>query len=359
MQEIAQYINEYGWLSETFLIVFATALVRLAAKIFFDRLARQLEKTRNLYDDAILDAIRRPLGLGIWVLGISFAAEGVGGDSQAEIFEYVGTLREVAVVWLLVWTVLRFIRFVEEQVVTSGYRAQPVDQTTARAVGKLMRASAIITGTLLIMQAFGFSVSGVLAFGGIGGIAIGFAARDLLANFFGALMIFLDRPFSVGDWVRSPDREIEGTVEEIGWRLTRIRTFDKRPLYIPNSVFTSLSVENPSRMSHRRIHETIGLRYDDLPALASVIADIESMLRHHDAIDSDQTLMVNLVEFGPSSVDFFIYCFTVTTVWTEFHTIKQDVLLKIADIVSAHGCEMAFPTHTLHIQPEPDPTPAT
>ncbi|HAH80902.1 MAG TPA: mechanosensitive ion channel protein MscS, partial [Gammaproteobacteria bacterium] len=127
-----------------------------------------------------------------------------------------------------------------------------LDQTTASAVGKLLRATVAITGTLLVLQAFGVSVSGVLAFGGIGGIAIGFAARDLLANFFGALMIFLDRPFSVGDWVRSPDRDIEGTVEDIGWRLTRIRTFDKRPLYLPNSIFSSLAVENPSRMNSRR-----------------------------------------------------------------------------------------------------------
>ena len=87
-----------------------------------------------------------------------------------------------------------------------------------------------------------------MAFGGIGGIAIGFAAKDLLANFFGALMIFLDRPFSIGDWIRSPDREIEGVVEDIGWRSTKIRTFDKRPLFIPNSAFASLTVENASKM---------------------------------------------------------------------------------------------------------------
>ena len=101
-----------------------------------------------------------------------------------------------------------------------GYRKdRQVDRTTAAAISKLLRASALITGVLLVMQALGFSIAGVLAFGGIGGIAVGFAARDLLANFFGALMIFLDRPFSVGDWIRSPDKEIEGTVEEVGWRL--------------------------------------------------------------------------------------------------------------------------------------------
>ena len=87
-------------------------------------------------------------------------------------------------------------------------------------------------------------------------------------------MIYLDRPFSVGDWIRSPDKEIEGTVEDIGWRLTRIRTFDKRPLYIPNSIFASISVENPSRMSNRRIYEKIGIRYDDVSKMNTIVTEV-------------------------------------------------------------------------------------
>ena len=168
-------------------------------------------------------------------------------------------------------------------------------------------------------------------------------------------MIFLDRPFSVGDWIRSPDQEVEGVVEEIGWRLTRIRTFDKRPLYVPNSVFASLTVENPSRMLNRRIYETVGIRYADIGVMEAVVKDVETMLKEHEAIDTTQTLMVNFVSFGSSSIDFFIYTFTKTTVWTEFHAIKQDILLRIAAIIEQHGAEIAFPTQTLHIQPEPDP----
>ena len=354
MEDVQTWAGEYGWQVNVLLVMLGTAAFRFAVKLVLDRVARQLERTHNLYDDALLAAVRKPLGLGIWLLGTSFAAEIAGQQTDSDLFDYLPTLRDVAVVWLLIWFALRFIKFVENHVVERGYRTQSVDQTTARAVGKLLRAAVIITGVLLVMQAFGISVSGALAFGGIGGIAIGFAARDLLANFFGALMIFMDRPFSVGDWIRSPDRQIEGTVEEIGWRLTRIRTFDKRPLYVPNSVFTSLAVENPSRMLNRRIYETIGIRYDDIGVMGPIVHDVEQMLRQHEAIDTTQTLMVNFVEFGPSSVDFFVYCFTKTTVWTEFHAIKQDVLLAIADIIASHHAEIAFPTQTLHIQPEPD-----
>ena len=176
-----------------------------------------------------------------------------------------------------------------------------------------------------------------------------FAAKDLLANFFGGLMVYLDRPFKVGDWVRSPDKEIEGTVEAIGWRLTTIRTFDKRPLYVPNSVFASISVQNPSRMSHRRILETVGLRYDDAKQLQKIIQDVKQMLLDHDDIDTTQTLIVNFNAFGSSSLDFFIYTFTKTTDWIRYHEVKQDVLFRVMEIVEKEGAEVAFPTSTVHL----------
>ncbi len=251
---------------------------------------------------------------------------------------------------LLAWFLVRLVNRIQQNMLFSAEkRGKKLDITTVDAIGKLLRISIFITAGLVILQTLGYSVSGVLAFGGIGGIAVGFAAKDLLANFFGGLMIYLDRPFAVGDWVRSPDREIEGTVEEIGWRLTRIRTFDKRPLYIPNATFTSVAVENPSRMTHRRIKETIGIRYDDADKLEAILADVRNMLQQHPEIEQNQTLMVNFNTFGPSSLDFFIYTFTRTTVWTEYHRVKEDVLLRIHRIITAHGAEVAYPTKTLHI----------
>ncbi len=139
---------------------------------------------------------------------------------------------------------------------------------------------------------------------------------------------------------------------EIGWRRTVIRTFDKRPLYVPNALFTTISVENPSRMSHRRIKETIGVRYDDVSRVPAILADVRKYLIENPDIDETQTLMVNFNEFGPSSMDFFIYTFTHTTVWTEFHAIKEKVLLHIADIIASHGAEVAFPTTTVHVPEE-------
>lgn len=351
LEFLKDYLGEHAWVGEVFAVVLATAIIHWLAHRVLNRVSDGLAKTQNLYDDALVEAAKGPLGWLIWLLGISLAAESVGGEAaQAEIFDLVDEVRQVGVLALLGWFTVRFISFAEAHLTDAEYRENPADPTTAAAVGKLLRASVIITVVLMAMQTLGFSVSGVLAFGGVGGIAVGFAARDLLANFFGAVMVFLDRPFSVGDWIRSPDKNIEGTVEEIGWRLTRIRTFDARPLYVPNSTFTSISVENPSRMTNRRIYETIGVRYQDVKALAAIVDDVEAMLRGHPDIEQDRTLMVNFNAFGPSSLDFFVYVFTRTTVWAEYHRIKQDVLLKIARIIDDHGAEIAFPTRTVVLE---------
>ena len=349
MDQINVLTGSYGWLAAAFGILLLTGVVRYIASRSLAKVQQRADQTVNVWDDALVAAIRKPLNLGIWIMGISFAIDSMGLDAQAEIFTLTNQARDVAVVWLLIWFAIGFTENVERGFV-EGKHGDKVDATTAAAVAKLLRAAIIISGALMALQTFGFSISGVLALGGVGGIAIGFAARSLLANFFGALMIFLDRPFSVGDWIRSPDRSIEGTVEFIGWRVTQIRTFDQRPLYVPNSVFTEVSVENPSRMKNRRIFETFGIRYDDLPQMRSIVADVHAMLAAHEDIAQDKTLMVNFVTFGASSLDFFVYSFTRTTDWATFHQVKQDVLLRIADIVAAHGAEFAFPTQTLHVQ---------
>ena len=344
--------GSWGVIVQLFLIVGAVVVVNFVASVALKRLHRSLLQTRTQWDDAMVDAARAPLYWLIWLIGIAFAAE-VYQASQthpAAIFEAIGPLREVGVIALLAWFLLRTIRRVETSVVRLREAAgQTVDRTTVDAIGKLARLTVVITATLVILQTLGFSVAGVLAFGGVGGIAVGFAARDLLANFFGGLTVYLDRPFSVGDWIRSPDRNIEGTVEHIGWRQTRIRTFDQRPLYVPNATFNEISLENPSRMLNRRIWETLGIRYRDADKMAAIVGDVRQMLRQHDAIDPDRTLIVNFTSFGPSSLDFFIYTFTKTTEWVAYHEIKQDVLLKVLAIIDRHGAEIAFPTSTLHL----------
>ena len=325
-------------------IVLGTMMLNFVVRRVFDRLYSKAETTNTIWDDALIASVRKPLRLMIWVVGVAWAAEMIAKQSESGFYEIIDPLRYVLVLGILAYFLIRFIREVENGFVHNG-----ADATTTHAVGKLLRVSVIVTAVLSVLQTLGISISGILAFGGFGGIAVGFAAKDLLANFFGGLMIYLDRPFALGDWIRSPDREIEGTVENIGWRLTVIRTFDMRPLYIPNSVFANIAVENPSRMKNRRIYETIGVRYQDASQLKQIVADVEAMLKADADIDQNQTLMVNFNEFADSSLNFFIYTFTRTTNWVEFHQIKQRVLLDILGIIESRGAECAFPTSTVHL----------
>ena len=345
-----EYFRTESWIVQVFIIVFVTLLIDWVQKRLMKKLYAKLGRTKNYWDDSLIQAAQRPISALIWILGLSFAAEIVQAQSDAIIFSAIDPIREVGVIVCLVWFLVRFIRLGEQNIVKQRLAAgEPFDRTTADAIAKLLRISVVITGVLVILQTLGYSVSGVLAFGGIGGIAVGYAVKDLLANFFGGLTVYMDRPFDVGDWIRSPDRQIEGTVEKIGWRITCIRTFDKRPLYVPNSVFTTIAVENPSRMTNRRIYETVGIRYDDVAKMEIIINDVKTMLKQHEEIDTTQTMIVNFNEFAPSSLDFFVYTFTRTTNWIKFHEIKQDVMLRIINIIESHGAECAFPTSTVHL----------
>jgi len=257
-------------------------------------------------------------------------------------------VRQLSLVILVAWAVWRLINRVEYRQIDNG-----ADPTTVQLVGKVAKLTVTVLIVLPVFQLLGISISGILAFGGVGGLIVGMAAKDLLANFFGSIIVYLDRPFKVGDWIRSPDRSIEGTVEKIGFRVTLIRTFDKRPLYVPNSVFTNISVENPSRMLNRRIYETVGVRYQDSKQLPKIIEAVRSMLINHEAIDTSKTLIVNFNSFGASSLDFFVYTFTKTTDWVEYHEIKQQIMLEILDIIHSHDADCAFPTRTLQVETLP------
>lgn len=342
--------QNYDWLWEAGLTCLITLLVALLWRYVNKKLHILFTKSRNRWDDIVLNAFGTPINWLIIIIGASWFADITARHFSAEIISSIPVARQLAVLIILAWGAWRLINGVEEKQLDKGN-----DPTTVQLVGKVTKLAVLILIILPIFQILGISISGMLAFGGMGGLIVGMAAKDLLANFFGSIIIYLDKPFVVGDWIRSPDRSIEGTVEKIGFRLTSIRTFDKRPLYVPNSIFTNISVENPSRMTNRRIKETIGVRYQDSRKLAVIVDEVRTMLEQHEDIDSNQTLIVNFDSFGSSSLDFFIYTFTKTTNWIQFHSIKQDVMLKILNIIHENDADCAFPTRTLHLESMPEP----
>ena len=347
---LQQITGEHGSIIKLAAVVFVVVLVNLVVRVVLGQLRRRARRSHNPWDDAVLAALGRPLRVLTWAIGLLYATRMAFVEGGKKPPSLLDPLQYIVVVAVLAWFLFRLIHHLEAVIVErSAHREEGMDRTTIEAISKLLRLTVLITAALMILQTLGFSISGVLAFGGIGGIAVGFAAKDLLANFFGGLMIYLDRPFATGDWIRSPDREIEGVVEHIGWRLTRIRRFDKRPLYVPNSIFTTIAVENPSRMTNRRIYEHIGIRYEDLEVMPVIVEEVKRMLREHPEIDTRQTLIVNFNRMGETAVEFMVYTFTKTTDWVRYHEIRQDILLRIADIVARHGAEIPYPTRTLHV----------
>ncbi len=347
-------ISELGWGVELFAVVMLTFIGRYLAMRALKVLGEQFEKTTNVWDDALFKAAQGPLSWFILILGLIWAVQISDGYLDMVLFSptNLDIIRQLTFIVLTMVFLVRFITLAEARIL-DDLKSQTedgqgrLDPTTLHALAKLTRLSVVISAVLVALPTLGIEITALLAFGGVGGIAVGFAAQDLLSNFFGGLMIYLDRPFAIGDWIRSPDREIEGTVESIGWRLTVVRTFDKRPLYVPNSVFAKLALENPSRMTNRRIYETIGIRYKDAAKMDQIVQDVHAMLRAHEEIDQDQTLIVNFNGYGKSSLDFFVYTFTKTTNWVKFHEIKQDVMLRIIRIVHEHQADFAFPTTTV------------
>jgi len=341
----------YGWVIEVFAVIFLALLARYVFIRIYKKLLPRFRKSSHIWDVAILKALFSPLKFFIWFIGVIIALHIITWRAGGKIyFNVISGAREIGLVLILVWFFIRFIKEVEIAMTKPRPGRRRLDETTMRAIGQILRLSVIITAGLIMMQTFGIPVSGVVAFGGAGGVAVGFAAKDLLANFFGAVMIFLDRPFAIGDWVRSPDKEIEGTVEHISWRSTRIRTFDKRPLYVPNSVFLTISIENPSRMQNRRIKANIGLRYQDSKKIDVILVDIENMLKAHPEIDTSKTLFVHLVNFGASSLDFQIYTFTKTTNWVHFQAVQQDIFLNVIKIIHKHNADVAFPESIVNVK---------
>ena len=336
------------------LVLFATLMAHFISGRLLQHADKIASRTDNIWDDSLIAAARRPLPVLIWLAGISFALHLVHRQTGEQLLEYVAPARDIGVMICTAWFLFKLIREFSNNVVATRARAgTEVDRTTIDGISKVLRIVVIVIAALAVMQTLGFSISGVLAFGGMGGIAVGFASKDLLANFFGGLMIHLDRPFNVGETIRSPDKQIEGRVEHIGWRQTRIRAVNMSMIYVPNALFTSIVVENPSRMSHRRIHETIGLRYDDLDKMNAIVEEVGDMLKSHPGIDAGQETFVAFDQFADSSINFIIRAYSRSTQLPQFHAIKQDILLKVSSIIARHGAEIAFPTRTLYLNQMP------
>lgn len=339
----------YQFFLQALIIVLITFLLAGIEWFIYHKFHPRLERTRNLWDDILLEAMHVPLQMIILLVGFSFVFDlqplaGKMADSPIKAQHF----RECVVAINIVWFLLRYIRFFEKKLLRHSHPAQ-IDRGSVMSICKLLRVAVAFLACLFILQIVGIPISGLLAFGGAGAVIAGLAAKDLLANYFGGLMIYTDRPFTVGDWVRSPDHDIEGNVERIGWRLTRIRRFDSTPMYVPNALFSSIALENPSRMNNRRIKMQLGLRYEDFEKIVEIIEDVENFLLQHVEVDQTQKFYLRFCEYGASALNLQLSVYLKPIDTTEFMLAQQDILLGLGGIVKQHGADFAFNTLSLQV----------
>ena len=327
----------------------ALLVLAVIAHIALGTILKQIKKhsssTKTQIDDHLISAISAPLKLLIWYGWVYFSLVELTSEIPplSQIVSYI----VIAPVFILTWGILRLISNTETYMLEKEGR---VDKDSVRLFTRLIKILFVFAIILGVAQFYGYAVSSILTLGGVGGIVVGFAAKDMLANIFGGLMIQMDKPFSTGDWIRTTDKSIEGVVEKIGWRMTRIRTFNKNPVYVPNGIFATIPIETPSRMTNRQIYEVIGIRYDDIAQMENIIEKVQELLAKSKHIDHKEPCRVYFDLFNASSLDFVIWAFSSSTDATEFKTFKGKLLLDIAQIISDHGAEIAYPTQTLHIQ---------
>ena len=349
------------------MVLGAAIVAHIVLRWLLGRLAR-LSRGRLRWGGVLAGAARMPVGLAIWLLAATWMLEhGAGlwvifspGDHTAatDVDHFARMILPAARIIIAVFCgtlfVVRCVRgtqkMIEKQATDSG---SEMDMTALQALFGIGVVFVWIVGVIVGMQALGMNMSAILTIGGIGSAAFAFASKDVIANFFGGIMVLFNRPFQVGDWVVV--KGVEGGIERIGLYATYIRTGDKRLVYIPNSVFVSGVIENTSERTNRRISETIGVRYDDFDVVEPIVADLESLFQGDGAIDQNQPVRINFGGYGGSTIDIAILAYTKTTALAEFVKIRERLMLEVGRIVQKNGADFAFPTMTVDMSTATSP----
>lgn len=335
------------------LIILFTFFLSKLIKYMLFVLFKYFVKTKSSIDNSIIVAIKKPVLFFIWLYSFVVCTDLFIERFDESLLKITLNLKFIIVYCSVLVFLLRSITQIKRHYVLQREKyGAVIDYSGIDAVEKLSKVVVVIIWSIFALGKMGFNLNALLAFGGAGGILVGFAGKDLFANIFGGLVIYLDKPFAVGDWISSPDKEIEGDVEFIGWRQTRILTFEKFPIYVPNSIFGTIVIQNKSRLRSRRIKENINIRYLDINKVDKITNEITTMLKEHPSINKKYKMFVNFTNFTDGMLTLTIYTFTNTTEFVRFYEIKQDVLLKITNIIKENGAEVAFTPNSIYINNE-------
>lgn len=239
----------------------------------------------------------------------------------------------------------------------AGRNETSLDNHVVPLIKKVLKVFVVIVGGLFILQNLDVNITALLAGLSIGGLALALAAQDTLKNLFGSLMIFIDKPFSVGHWITSGD--IDGTVEEVGFRSTRVRSFRNSLYYVPNGKLADATIDNHGLRQYRRFFMHIAITYDTPPDLIEVfVVGLRRIVEDHPQTRKD-FYIIEFNEMGDFSLKIMFYVFFAVPTWGEELRARHEVLIEIVRLAEKLGVRFAFPTQTLHMETFPDKSSLT
>ncbi len=338
------YFTDSLWFFEILLGVGVLVAVNFLFKKVVKHIRQRSLTTTSGWKEKIDHIFVLPFHILLWLLGITLVVEVLASRFGFSFFEnYLDAFRSSGVIACLAWIILRWKTEFQHTWVNKDRRGKKLDAGFIHVISKILSVVIVILSFLIILQVWGLNIVPLIAFGGIGAAAIGFAAKDVIANFFGGLMLYINRPFMVGDLIIIPDRHVEGHVEEMGWYLTCVRDKEKRPVYLPNATFSSIHVINSSRMTHRRIEEKIHIHHADFAKALSVTEKIRSIIASHPDIDTHLPIIVVFSTFTQNSIELYLDCYTLQTRYEKYLAVKQELMQLIYEILLEEKVEMNIP----------------
>ncbi len=326
-------------------------LRRLFARFIISRLNKIVNKTSTKIDNTVVEVIEGPLKFLPVVLGFFIATSYI--NLSTEVQEFIDllnrTLITIFIFWLLHQLVKPFsfiIRNFEDKI------SKPLVNWTLKGLEIII----IVLGIVAVLELWGIKVGPVIAGLGLFGVAVALGAQDLFKNLISGIMILMEKRFTIGD-VILVSNEVEGVVEQIGFRSTLVRRFDSTPVMIPNYKFAEQSVTNYSRRHHRRIRWLIGLEYKTSINQLKKIRDAITQLikdKNDFAKNENSGFFVRIDSFSDSSIDMLVQVFTVTNDWSEFLKIKEELAVSIIEIVETNNAGFAFPSQSLYVESFPN-----
>jgi len=336
-------------LTLAFLAILAGLLVRkLLSAVVLRYIAHLTRRTHTDLDDMILEAVRKPLEVGVVLIFIALALTVLQvppDQAKAEriLHALLSLATTVVVTWLLFRVVDAFAKYLGN---LASQTDSKVDDALIPLGQKAIKIFLFLLAFLVALQNIGYSVTGLVAGLGIGGLALALAAQDTVANLFGSVMILLDRPFRVGDWIKGTD--FEGTVEEVGFRSTRVRTFPRTLVTVPNKQMADMVIDNQQAMPARRIQIVVGVTYATTPAqMRQALEGIRAIIERLPGMWAEGTL-VRFNEFGASSLNILVRCFTTNIGMDEHSRVREELHFAIMDLFESLGIEFAFPSQTIY-----------